>query len=357
MQLTVEQRVFVVTKYHETKSYIAVREAFRQRFPGRAAPCKKTIHKNVQKYQQNGTSLNMNKGHSGRRRSSRTPQNVNLVRNTLVANPRVSIRRNGVPVTRSTFQRIVQHDLEWHPYKMHVRHELKQGDFARRIRFCQWFENQCHNPRFLYNLVIGDEASFALNGQVNNHNVRMYAEKGNPPAFHFDVSSDRRKLSVWAGICGNGTLVGPYFFDGNVNGRSYLQMFDTYALPNLQRFYPVLLNSVWWAQDGAPAHRTRIVTNRLRQIFGRNVIAIGHNTEWPARSPDLTPLDFFLWGYLKGKVYQTPPTTLADLRRRIQDACTQLRQTPFIQNSVREMRRRSVLCIQRNGHHVEGHYP
>ena len=35
------------------------------------------------------------------------------------------------------------------------------------------------------------------------------------------------------------------------------------------------------------------------------------------RSPDLTPADFFLWGYLKGEVYVTEPANLAELRQRI----------------------------------------
>jgi hypothetical protein len=30
------------------------------------------------------------------------------------------------------------------------------------------------------------------------------------------------------------------------------------------------------------------------------------NNLWPPRSPDLTPLDFFLWGTLKERIYQTP---------------------------------------------------
>lgn len=235
MQLTTEQRSFVVTKYHETKSYNEVREAFARRFPNRNAPSKKTIYKNVLKYQQNGTSLNLNKGRSGRRVTARTPENIQLVRDALNTNPQISTRRNGIPVSRRSFQRIVHQNLQWHPYRIHVRHELKQEDFQRRLQFAQWFQNRCHNPRFLYNFVVGDEASFAMNGRVNTHNIRMYAPKGNPPAFNFDVSSDRRKLSVWAGICGNGTLVGPYFFEGNVNGRTYLEMFNNFALPVLQR--------------------------------------------------------------------------------------------------------------------------
>jgi hypothetical protein len=39
--------------------------------------------------------------------------------------------------------------------------------------------------------------------------------------------------------------------------------------------------------------------------------------EWPSLSPDLTPLDFFLWGYLKSKVYFNRPNNLDELRQRI----------------------------------------
>ena len=68
-------------------------------------------------------------------------------------------------------------------------------------------------------------------------------------------------------------------------------------------------------QDGAPCHRTNVVRKRLREVFGNRFIRLGHAGEWQPRSPDLTP--FFLWGYLKNKVYETPPTDLQDLRDRI----------------------------------------
>ena len=39
---------------------------------------------------------------------------------------------------------------------------------------------------------------------------------------------------------------------------------------------------------------------------------------WPARSPDLTPCDYFLWGYVKDKVFVPPqPVSIPDLKNRI----------------------------------------
>ena len=43
-------------------------------------------------------------------------------------------------------------------------------------------------------------------------------------------------------------------------------------------------------------------------------------TPWPPRSPDITPLDFFLWGYVKDKVFSTPVPDITNLKGRITDA-------------------------------------
>ena len=47
---------------------------------------------------------------------------------------------------------------------------------------------------------------------------------------------------------------------------------------------------------------------------------IGHQgpTKWPAHSPDLNPLDFYLWGHLKAIVYSTPIHNMEILRQRIE---------------------------------------
>jgi len=43
------------------------------------------------------------------------------------------------------------------------------------------------------------------------------------------------------------------------------------------------------------------------------------NIEWPARLPDLSACDFFLWGYLKSKVYEKKPRTTVNLKQNIRD--------------------------------------
>ncbi|KAF2366998.1 Protein of unknown function DUF4817 [Trinorchestia longiramus] len=103
MQLTKEQRVFVVTTWISTRSTKRVQALFSQHFFNRRSPCTDTIWKNANKYQQEGTSRNLYKGRSERKRTARSEEKVENVRNLLLQTPQVSIRRNGLPLTMSSF--------------------------------------------------------------------------------------------------------------------------------------------------------------------------------------------------------------------------------------------------------------
>jgi len=163
------------------------------------------------------------------------------------------------------------------------------------------------------------------------------------------------------GLVGNGTLIGPVFFRQNINGDRYLQMINEDVVPFIEQNLPRFqlqqngqFQRAWWAQDGAPPHRRRTVTDRLAELFGDRVIALNHQIEWPPRSPDLTPLDFFLWGHLKSRVFTTPPADLNELQRRITAEVDIVRQDrALIRRAVNAMLRKAGVCIQRGGGNVE----
>ncbi|GBL70462.1 hypothetical protein AVEN_128399-1 [Araneus ventricosus] len=82
------------------------------------------------------------------------------------------------------------------------------------------------------------------------------------------------------------------------------------------------------------------------------IIGYGGFQELPPSSPDLTPMDFFLWGYLKQQVYATPPPKLQDLQRRIMDTCASL--TPAMLHRVQlEVQARVQMCIVADGEKFE----
>ncbi|KAF2348469.1 Protein of unknown function DUF4817 [Trinorchestia longiramus] len=121
MQLTKEQRTFIVEKYFQAKSFQLVILSFQKHFPKRQSPTKMTIWRNVTRYRTEGTSLNLNKGRTGRKRTGRSEENVRIVQGALTENLQISARKSGLDVTKSTFNRIITSDVKWHPYKMHVR--------------------------------------------------------------------------------------------------------------------------------------------------------------------------------------------------------------------------------------------
>ena len=162
------------------------------------------------------------------------------------------------------------------------------------------------------------------------------------------------------GLCGNGAVIGPFFFEDNVNGGNYLQMLNEDVFPRLveifgDQFEDGTFKQLWWAQDGAPCHRAMDVRDGLIEFFQDRVVALHHEKEWPARSPDMNPCDYFLWGYLKHKVFTTQPQTLVELRDKINTEVAALKQDPLlVKRSVRDMVRRTQLCIEGDGGHVEG---
>lgn len=65
------------------------------------------------------------------------------------------------------------------------------------------------------------------------------------------------------------------------------------------------MNGAWFQQDGA-TYTAEISINAVTDLFPGTVISINGDIPFPPRSADLTPLEFFLWGYLKSVVYTDP---------------------------------------------------
>ncbi|GFX20507.1 uncharacterized protein TNCV_3488641 [Trichonephila clavipes] len=97
-------------------------------------------------------------------------------------------------------------------------------------------------------------------------------------------------------------------------------------------FIPELNNhevqELWFQQDGATCHTARGTIDLLKDTFGDLLISRFGPVNWPPRSCDLTPLDYFLWGYVKSLVYADKPQTLDhfedNIRRVIADIRPQM---------------------------------
>ncbi|KZC10639.1 hypothetical protein WN55_00391, partial [Dufourea novaeangliae] len=104
-----------------------------------------------------------------------------------------------------------------------------------------------------------------------------------------------------------------------------------------------------------PAHSAWIITQFLNVTFGDRWIGRAGTHKWPARSLDLTPLDFYLWGKLKQQVYNEIPTTKEDMKERIRRVSAAINTTK-IQHAVLSVKQRFRACINVLGHHFEHLY-
>jgi hypothetical protein len=122
-------------------------------------------------------------------------------------------------------------------------------------------------------------------------------------------------------------------------------MLEHYAVPQLPC-------DAWFQQDGAPLHFGNIVRQFLNERFPNKWIGRGSFLAWPSRSPDLTPLDFFLWGYVKNIVYQEKIADLRTLRHHITEAVATVTEVMLV-NTWREIEYRFDVCQATNGAHTE----
>ncbi|XP_066253581.1 uncharacterized protein [Euwallacea similis] len=205
------------------------------------------------------------------------------------------------------------------------------------------------NQNFLLKILWTDEAIFRSNGGVNLHNMHYWSPTN--PHWMQVHNQGHWSINVWCGIV-NGMIIGPYFFEETLKGTGYLQF--------LRNELPVLLEEIdlqtrreiYFQHDGCSVHFTLNVREFLDVTFPGKWIGRGSSFPWPARSPDLTCLDFYLWGRLKDLVFQRRPTTKEDMRNRIRNAVTSIT-LGEIQTAIFSTKERLRLCIENNGKQFE----
>ncbi|GFY20006.1 uncharacterized protein TNCV_2146991 [Trichonephila clavipes] len=107
-------------------------------------------------------------------------------------------------------------------------------------------------------------------------------------------------------------------------------MITNFFISELNNHY---VQELWFQQDGETCHTARATIDLLKDTFGDHLISRFGPVNWPPRSCDLTPLDYFLWGYVKSLVYADKPQTLDhwedNIRRVIADIQPQMLEKVF----------------------------
>ncbi|GFV76004.1 transposable element Tc3 transposase [Trichonephila clavipes] len=167
-------------------------------------------------------------------------------------------------------------------------------------------KRDCRFPDFHKRILFNDEAHFWLNGYVNKQNCRIWSEAN--PQVYVGTPLHPEKLTVWCALWAGG-IIGPYFFK-NDEGHNVTVNGDRSC-----------------GSNETAQHVTQLVPqiDLLKDMFGDRLISRFGPVNWPPRSCDLTPLDYFLWGCVKSLVYADKPQTLDLLEDNIRHVIADIR--------------------------------
>lgn len=144
--------------------------------------------------------------------------------------------------------------------------------------------------------------------------------------------------------------MGPSFFDSEaVNGEKYLALFEHKLWPEISDHDDI--DRVFFLHDGTAAHYALAVQNWLDNKCNDRWIGRWGPMQWPARSCDMTSLDFWLWGYLKDRVYATKPRSIDQLKCLIIEKMAEI-PPEIIANVCDSVTRRMHRCTELKGHQI-----
>ena len=183
-------------------------------------------------------------------------------------------------------------------------------------------------PPLLPLILFIDEATFTRNGINNTRNSHRWSHEN--PHGTVETNFQRRfSINVWCGMIDD-TLIGPVILDDLITGQNYLDFLQNELPKQLQDVPLATRIAMYFQHDGASSHYTRHVMQHLNDTFPNRWIGRGSTINWPPRSPDLTPLDFCLWGWMKSEVYRKKVDTRDELLVNILDVITCIKERPDV---------------------------
>ena len=115
-------------------------------------------------------------------------------------------------------------------------------------------------------------------------------------------------------------------------------------------------SEIMFMRDGVPPHWAKSVRIWMHvhlpdRWIGRGTANDKH-IPWPPRSPDLTPMDYILWGYIKSKVYVRNYENLDDLKASVSAEFQEVSREMLI-STMSNFSKRMKKVVKVRGRHIE----
>ncbi|GFU50981.1 t-complex protein 1 subunit delta [Nephila pilipes] len=292
-------RVFIVLQMARCDENVkAVQRAWQEKFHNKNWPNKRTMARLYAKFKRTGSVEDDKKAMAIATATVVTDGAKQVVDDFFAADPTRFVRRAAemLGIKRTSLQRIMK-ELELSPYKIQVTQHLNEDHTQRRSEFAQLMLEKL-------------QTELSLLGQ------RKAGDHCCPKPPPEKISCVVCNILAWC--------IWPYFHRWNskrgelqkVPGRDFIPFLHGHDL----------VQGHWFMQDGARPHRTADVFEVHNEHFSDRIIGLDYPShfqsgiEWLPYSSDLNPCDYYLWSYLKSKVWQTSPTNLPELKTAITTA-------------------------------------
>ena len=285
---------------------------------------------------------------TGRPPSALDEDGMDLILQSVHDNPELSVRKRAreTGISKSTISRAIR-NLGFRAYRCQVVQELKETDYERRMSFSvEWLEMLERHEEVQDRILWTDECRFGLDETVNTRNCYYYSEMN--PHYHREIPLKQEGAMAWCGISSFG-IIGPFFFSSTVTAKSYHHLLVHKIMPAAKKLFGN--DDFWFQQDGAPAHTSNLATKYLDKKKPEKWIGKRGPVQWPPRSPDLTPPDFFLCGYPKDRVYESRPTSVEELKSAIIEIALEI-PLDMCQRTCRSVKERLIMLQQAEGGHL-----
>ena len=201
-------------------------------------------------------------------------------------------------------------------------------------------------------MIFSDEAHFHLSGTVNKQNVRFCSHNNLHEIQERSLHS--LYVTVWRAIP-KFHIWGPCFFEDDnstvtVTSEQFYVTLNTFLKAKLNELK--YGNNVWFQQDGVTSHTSKCSIEILKEIFPNHLISLHGDIGWPARSPDLNPCDFFLWGYLKSRVFSYRHRYFEELKLAIRFEIAVF-QSEMIHRVIENFRERLQSCVSNDRKYLD----
>ena len=313
---------------------------------GEEAPDGRTIRRWTDKFL--STDSILPRSSSGNRSQRVLNEKKDSIVNAVVENPRTSQRviAREVGVSQRTVGKTLKEN-GYKPYKVHQMQQLFDHDKQSRLDFCRAIlQKNSDESSWSDRIIFSDECTFHMSGRVNHHNDFYYANSN--PHVYDEVPIRSKGLTVFVAVSYHG-IIAVDISEETMTSVRYCDILNEKVFPALSRRPH---RSAVFQQDGAPPHFSNRTRSLLNQRLANRWIGRGGPIPWPARSPDLTICDFFLWGHIQNKVYASSFESNEDLKRRIEQELSEI-PISFIRSSYKNFIHRCEVCVSQDGGHFE----